>query len=331
MIRNVALFGHGKSGKTSLAEALLFTAGHGLLCQDWPGPNHPVERDFSFWAEDVTDDARILGLVAFFWGGRTAGTPRLDDFAPMAFKKERQQISPRALVASLPQRLLAHPLGGALAIIGHVERAWQYSFMSTAGDRQLSAFEETFRRLMDGHTVGSAMEPFSQRYLSLSSRLAEELQEIQFYGKSADEYELAARMTATIDARNYVILGDPAVWLPVDVQAPATVRQTIEPVAPAVKPPPEAPIAEPLPEITTKAPLRVTEVMVFNGIDATSGQYLLPPMLPEEVARIVMAETVDEQMLIELKEAYERISSQVLDKISSEKGARHRETDEATF
>jgi hypothetical protein len=54
-------------------------------------------------------------------------------------------------------------------------------------------------------------------------------------------------------------------------------------------------------------------------------------MLPEEVARIVMAETVDEQMLIELKEAYERISGQVLDKISSEKGARHRETDEATF
>jgi hypothetical protein len=273
--------------------ALLFTAGHGLhglLCQDWPGPGHPIEREFSFWAEDVAASARLLGLVAFFWAGSTAGTPRLDDFAYTGFGQERRQIAPRASVAHLPQRLLAHPQGGALAIIGHVDRAWNYSFWYGKAGAQLGEFEETLRRLMDGHTVGSAMEPFSRRYASLSSRLAEELREIHFYGKSADDYELTEMMTSTIDARNYVILGDPAVRLPVDIKAPAAERPTIEPVVVSIEPP----SVELQPEPAVEVPLRATELAVFNGIDAASGQYLLPPLSPEELTQILMAVKVDE-------------------------------------
>jgi hypothetical protein len=140
--------------------ALLFTASHAslynpkvpyplsylgaLVCQDWPGPGDDLLRDHFFAGEDVADGARLLGLVAFLFGGFTAGTPRLDNFAHRNFK-EPEEIAPRALLARLPQRLLAHPAGGALAVVGHVDQSWTSSFTAPGTrDRDLQAFEQLF-------------------------------------------------------------------------------------------------------------------------------------------------------------------------------------------
>ena len=198
------------------APAFLFTASHGmcydngdtrqraeqgaLLCQDWPGPSfqQAIPDGFFFSGEDVAADARVFGSITMHFACFGAGTPQRSDYAGPGAPPA---IAPRSFLGRLPQRLLAHPGGGALAVIGHVERAWGCSFHWDRAGSQTEVFKSTIKRLMEGHPVGSALEYFNGRYAELSSDLSTALEDIKF-GAAVDPYLVSGLWTANNDARS---------------------------------------------------------------------------------------------------------------------------------
>jgi hypothetical protein len=205
---------------------LLFAATHGLghrpgspgqrerqgalVCQDWPGPGHPVTAEGVFSATDVRASGDLLGLIAFSFACFGAGTPRFDDFA-RTDQDEHVELAPEPFVSGLAKRILGHPDGGALALVGHVDRTWSYSFLWGGQTAFTAVFEDAFRRLLDGHPVGSALEGFSTRHAELAVDLEAMLEDVG--DRRVDNDELAGLWTARNDARNLVLLGDPAVRL----------------------------------------------------------------------------------------------------------------------
>jgi hypothetical protein len=120
---------------------VLFTAFHGmvfpnadplqarhqgaLLCQEWPGPlangGKPISDKFYASADDIAADAKVKRMIAFFFACYGAGSPRLDDVSHAA--GVQSEIAPHDLISALPRRLLGFPGGGALAVVGHIDRA----------------------------------------------------------------------------------------------------------------------------------------------------------------------------------------------------------------
>lgn len=213
--------------------ALLFTASHGLafpkdspsqlphqgalLCQDWPGPRawkkNRIPEDFYFSADDVDGEAGLGGLIALHFGCYGAGTTRFQEHAHRHGGAVKA-VAPHDFVARLPQRLLAQKRGGALAMVAHVEQCWGYSYLGLEGGERLQTFESMLAELLSGRPVGAAMEYVNRRYAEISTVLSDELKHLR-YGKKVDERKLIRLWTAENDARSYIVLGDPAVRLPV--------------------------------------------------------------------------------------------------------------------
>jgi hypothetical protein len=181
-----------------------------LLCQDWPGFGQ-IAADHYFAAKDLSADARVHGLIAFLFACYGGGTPLADRFIHTPGSPP-PEIADKPFVASLPKKLLTHPKGGALACIGHVERAWGYSIVTPGAGAQLLPFENTLGAIMIGWPVGHAMKDFNERYAALSTALASQLEQVGS-GSAVSNYELASSWIGRNDAEGYIVIGDPAVRL----------------------------------------------------------------------------------------------------------------------
>lgn len=203
------------------APSILFTGTHGmafksgdqrqadsqgaLVCSDWPGAP-PINQSHWFAASDVPDEANMRGLIHFFFACYGAGTPEVDNFNPLGTPR---RIAPNAMTARLPQVLMAR---GALASLGHIDKAWASSFQAPGGVAQTQGFRNVIGMLMKGARVGYATDKLNAQWGTLSTELAP-LLERRAAGLTVNESRLLSVWIARDDARNYVILGDPAVRL----------------------------------------------------------------------------------------------------------------------
>ncbi len=209
--------------------ALVFAAAHGLgwpadhprqlaaqgalLCQDWPALGDVDPDRHCFFATDLGGAARVRGTVVFLHAAYSAGTPERPVASPESAEPP-PRIAREPFVASLPRRLLAHPQGGAAAVIGLVGRAWACPLAPSAVGPQ-APFRAALDGMLAGWPVGHAVRELKKRYAALSTQL-EALRQKMAMGANLDQAEVAALWSERNVTRGIVVAGDPAVRVRVD-------------------------------------------------------------------------------------------------------------------
>jgi hypothetical protein len=138
----------------------------------------------------------------------------------------------RPFVAAVPKAALADPRG-PLAFVGHVDLAWTYSFfdLDDRPRRRPGRITGVIQALLNGHRAGVAASKLMRFFAEVNTELTA-LQDAQArMGPGAiDDRERARRGHLWMlrqDLAGYVLLGDPAVRLPI-TGGPAS-EQTGEP------------------------------------------------------------------------------------------------------
>ncbi|WP_437552557.1 hypothetical protein WME97_14795 [Sorangium sp. So ce367] len=122
----------------------------------------------------------------------------------------------RPIIARLPQVVLANP-NGPLAVMGHVDLAWTYSFQERDTGRALSRpskFVEVVRAALETNRVGSSFRKLLKASLLTNVELTGLYDSAERLGAAPDPARLGHLWMLRQDLSGYVLLGDPAVRLP---------------------------------------------------------------------------------------------------------------------
>ncbi len=239
---NLNAFTNGKATKAQLIDilrgnlpggtpAVMFTGSHGcnyagadaalqrrlqgaLVTQEWV-PGTPASPLNQFSAADIPPDAKVKGSVGFFFACYSGGCPTTNNYF---FNKDGSPIAlaPAPMIAPLAQAMLSR---GMLSMIGHVDMAFPYAFQNVNGTPQVQAVRTPLELLMKGKRIGLAADSLSILWSSLSSQLALAQSAPPAPGAAqspALSPALAQLTIARDDARNYIVLGDPATRLRVE-------------------------------------------------------------------------------------------------------------------
>ncbi|WP_224365498.1 hypothetical protein [Hyalangium versicolor] len=171
-----------------------------------------------------------------------AGTPSQSSYFPWLKRLQEEKLFNEPLetvleslarkepfVCALPQSVLANP-EGPLAVIGHVDLAWTLAYCEKYGGHP-SHFANALRLVMSGCRVGLAIHVLGRAAANLYADLGARLQEIE----QARAWNLPPPAFPSLhllwmtcnDLSGYVLLGDPAVQLP--LRAPKAKPRTSRP------------------------------------------------------------------------------------------------------
>jgi hypothetical protein len=144
------------------------------------------------------------------------GVPQMDSYIPPGGTRGR--LATHSMISPLPQRLLSHPNGGALAVFGHVDVAYASTFLPRDGQPQTANFRRVIQALMDHNRIGHASDHFNSTWAVLHEKWKR-----ADGGKSTpvtedEAKEIVALWKCTQDARAFIVFGDPAVKLREDMK-----------------------------------------------------------------------------------------------------------------
>ena len=164
----------------------------------------------------------LEGTLVFLFGCYGAGLPVLDSFPhadpridiQKVFQAQPKTLAKRPFVASLPKALI---LAGAGAVVGHIDRGWTTSFLWSQGDRPAvettDSLLDSLTLLLRGHRLGHCLVTLRRRHSQLGAKLAQLLDVVRT-GGSVDQRRLGLYWIGVNDARNLIVIGDPAVFVP---------------------------------------------------------------------------------------------------------------------
>ncbi len=214
--------------------AVIFTGSHGcgytgadpdtqrrmqgsLVTQEW-APKTPANPANQFCADDIPADARLLGTIGFLFACFSGACPAVNNYAVNP-DGSPIQLAPQPMIARLPQALLSR---GMLAVIAHIDMAFPYAFQDVNGTPQMQAVRSPLEQMMAGNRAGLAADFLTSMWNTRAAHLGQ-MQGIAPPATAAATpapppdptaaRQLAHMTIARDDARNYIVLGDPAAQL----------------------------------------------------------------------------------------------------------------------
>jgi hypothetical protein len=229
---------------------VLFTMSHGLGSPraGWRGTDDQLALQGAMClgegqhlrATDLASRPFMPGGIWFYFACFGAGTPSRSAFEHWlrllqqggqfgsrldAITASLPRPGERPFVAALPQAVLANP-DGPLAVFGHVDLAWTYGFQDRDNRRgKVSRFMEPLRQVARGRRVGVGLGWLLRGYQQANQELTT-LYDVEEEARGAgrpstvDPLQRAHLWMLRQDLGGYVLLGDPAVKLPLGSPAP---------------------------------------------------------------------------------------------------------------
>jgi hypothetical protein len=179
-----------------------------IVTQEWE-PGDALSPESTFSAQDFAAIGGVDGLVHFFFACYSGGCPDFDTYKRVP-DGSRKRLVENTMVARLPQTMLAT---GALGVIAHIDRAFACSFQTDRSAPQTQDIRNVLTRITKGFCLGHALDNFNQRWAILSAELSDLLRDRNDHPAEVPDDLLESCWLSRDDARNYLLLGDPAVRL----------------------------------------------------------------------------------------------------------------------
>lgn len=184
-----------------------------LICQDYPGTGvGGLKPEHYFAAQDLPPEAQVFGMTCFLFASYSVGFPDREILPD----NTEEVMTAKPFFAALPQALLSHNRGGALGVIGLINRGWlpPRDSQEQKGDAKhnrwmhLQPYENAISNILRGWPLGYALREFNDRCVALSAQMANPTE-----FRAVSDRDQSSLWLERASLTGFTLFGDPAAKL----------------------------------------------------------------------------------------------------------------------